>query len=130
MKRARVIPVLLLKGKGLYKTERFKNERYVGDPVNAVRIFNEKQCDELILLDINASKTKAPIDFKFVADITSECFMPIAYGGGISKLGEIDRLLKIGIEKVILNSVLLKNPMFLRELQRYSGAQPLLPPLM
>jgi len=122
MKRARVIPVLLLKGKGLYKTEKFKNERYVGDPVNAVRIFNEKQCDELILLDINASKTRAPIDFKFIADITSECFMPLAYGGGIRELGEIDKLLKIGIEKVILNSVLLKNPLFLKEAVKKFGS--------
>ena len=122
MKRARVIPVLLLKGKGLYKTEQFKNERYVGDPVNAVRIFNEKQCDELILLDINASKTGAPIDFRFIADITSECFMPLAYGGGITALGEIDELLKIGIEKVILNSVLIKNPHFLKEAVRKFGS--------
>ncbi len=122
MKRARVIPVLLIKGKGLYKTVKFKNEQYVGDPLNAVKIFNEKQCDELIFLDINASKYHTPIDFRFISDVASECFMPLAYGGGISELGEIEQLLKIGIEKVILNTVLIKNSLFLEEAVKKFGS--------
>ncbi len=122
MKRARVIPVLLLKEKGLYKTVKFKNERYVGDPINVVRIFNEKQCDELIILDINASKYNVPVDFRYIEEVSSECFMPLAYGGGINKLEEIERLLCIGIEKVILNSVLLKNPVFLEEAAKKFGS--------
>lgn len=121
MKRARVIPVLLLKGKGLYKTVKFRDERYVGDPINAVKIFNEKQCDELIFLDINASKYNTPINFRFIKDITSECFMPLAYGGGIDELDQIEKLLKIGIEKVVLNTVLFKNPLFLEKAAKQFG---------
>jgi len=123
MKRARVIPVLLLKGRGLYKTIRFKNERYVGDPINAVRIFNEKQCDELILLDIEASKQKKEIDFNLIGEIASECFMPLSYGGGINEFTQIEKLLKLGIEKVVLNSVLFSNPSFLSEaVKRYGSS--------
>lgn len=115
MQRARVIPVLLLKNGGLYKTIRFRKDIYVGDPVNAVRIFNEKQCDELIFLDISVTKQGKAIDFKHIEEIASECFMPFSYGGGISNKSQIEKLLKLGIEKVILNTSLLRRPSFITE---------------
>lgn len=122
MKRARVIPVLLLQNKGLYKTVKFDKGKYIGDPINAVKIFNEKQCDELIFLDITASKTNREIDFKVVSDIASECFMPLAYGGGIKNSFQIEKLLKSGVEKVILNSVLFENSFFVNEAVRNFGS--------
>jgi cyclase len=115
MKRARIIPVLLLKNQGLYKTIKFSKERYIGDPLNAVKIFNEKQCDELVIVDILASKEKKAINFKKIKEIALECFMPLAYGGGISELEHIEKILKLGVEKVVLNSVLLEKPNFLKE---------------
>jgi cyclase len=118
MKRARVIPVLLIQNEGLYKTLKFKEPKYVGDPLNAARIFNEKQCDELILLDIEASKTQQPVNFKLIEEMASECFMPLAYGGGIKTLQDIERILRSGIEKVILNTSILRNPDFIKEAAR------------
>ena len=122
MKRARVIPVLLLKNRGLYKSVRFKDEVYVGDPINAVRIFNEKQCDELIFLDIAATKQKKEIDYRLIEEIASECFMPFSYGGGVNKLQQVERILKLGIEKVIINSALLNDPAFLGEAVKRFGS--------
>ena len=98
MKRARVIPILLLKNKGLHKSVRFEKGKYLGDPINVVRIFNDKQCDELVLLDTEISKHCGDIDFNYLSEITSECFMPLSYGGGIRNLKQIEELLKIGIE--------------------------------
>ena len=115
MKRPRVIPVLLLQGSGLVKTVRFRDGKYIGDPINAVKIFNDKQCDELVFLDIQSSKVQSAINYKLVEQIASECFMPVAYGGGIRKLSEIEKILSLGIEKVILNSSFLKNPAFVSE---------------
>jgi imidazole glycerol-phosphate synthase subunit HisF len=122
MKRARIIPVLLLQNNGLAKTIRFGNARYIGDPINAVRIFNDKQCDELIFLDILASKLNREIDYNQIEEIASECFMPFAYGGGIKNTQQIEHLLKLGIEKVILNSVVLAKPDFIKEAVRYFGS--------
>jgi cyclase len=113
MKRARVIPVLLLQDQGLYKTIKFDNPKYIGDPINAIKIFNDKQCDELIVLDILASKERKEPDYSLIEEFATECFMPLAYGGGIKKLTEIERLIKLGVEKVILNSILLHEPDFL-----------------
>jgi cyclase len=104
MNQVRVIPVLLLKGKGLYKTINFKNPIYLGDPINAVRIFNEKEVDELVLLDIDASKKNVGPNFDFIQSIVSESFMPVGYGGGISTIEQIKKLFDLGIEKVILNT--------------------------
>jgi cyclase len=122
MKRARVIPILLLQNRGLHKSVRFSQGKYIGDPLNAVRIFNDKQCDELILLDTGASKTGSPIDFRLIGEIASECFMPLAYGGGVTTLSDIEKLLKLGIEKVSLNSVLFSQPAFLREAVTHFGS--------
>jgi cyclase len=104
MNQVRVIPILLLKGKGLYKTINFKNPVYLGDPINAVRIFNEKEVDELVLFDIDASKNNIGPNFDYIQSIVSESFMPVGYGGGISKIEEIKKLFDLGIEKVILNT--------------------------
>lgn len=122
MKRARVIPVLLLKNRGLYKTVRFKNEVYVGDPMNAVKIFNDKLCDELIFLDISASKQRKQIDYKFIEEIASECFMPFSYGGGINDLRQVETLLKLGIEKVVINSAIFDKPAFVSEAAKKFGS--------
>lgn len=104
MLRARFIPTLLLKGSGLYKTVKFKNETYIGDPINAVRIFNDKAVDELILLDIDAHRRGNGPNFELIADIVSEAFVPLCYGGGITSLEQIEKLFKMGIEKVAINS--------------------------
>lgn len=103
MIRNRYIPCLLLHEGGLVKSEKFKNYKYIGDPINAVKIFNDKEVDELIFLDIDASKRRRAPDYDMLYDLASECFMPFAYGGGITTLQQIEKLLKIGIEKVVIN---------------------------
>jgi cyclase len=100
----RVIPCLLLKNQGLVKTINFKGDKYVGDPINAIRIFNDKEVDELVFLDILASKEKRGPNMTYVKALASECFMPFAYGGGITTLDQIAELNSIGVEKVIINS--------------------------
>lgn len=109
MLRTRIIPVLLLRNKGLVKTVKFKEGKYIGDPINAVKIFNDKEVDELVLLDIDASKENRKPDFEAIKDIASEAFMPLAYGGGINELDDIKKLFAIGVEKVIINSAALQN---------------------
>lgn len=104
MLKTRVIPCLLLKKSGLVKTIRFDKPVYVGDPINAIKIFNDKCVDELIFLDITATPEKRGPNFKLISEITSECFMPLAYGGGITSLDQIGSLLKIGVEKIIINT--------------------------
>jgi cyclase len=121
--RARVIPILLLKGKGLVKTVRFKNPTYVGDPINAVKIFNDKEVDELVLLDIDASKNNRKPDFELLRDIVSEAFMPVGYGGGIRTMQDVHRIFQSGIEKVILNSLLMDNEASLKEMVDNYGSQ-------
>ena len=123
MLRTRVIPCLLLKDDGLVKTIKFKNPSYVGDPINAVKIFNEKEVDELVFLDIIASKEKRGPNFKLLAEISTECFMPLGYGGGISSLNEIEHLFNLGIEKVILNSSAFSNPKLLKQAIDVFGSQ-------
>ncbi len=100
----RIIPVLLLKGKGLVKTVKFKDPRYLGDPINAVKIFNDLKADELIFLDITASKEGRTISVNLVKDIGDEAFMPFGVGGGISDVNQIEQLLKAGAEKVVINT--------------------------
>ena len=102
----RIIPVLLLHQGGLVKSKKFKDYTYVGDPINAVRIFNDKEVDEIVILDIDASKKGQMPNYAMIADIIGEAFMPLAYGGGITTLEQSEKLFYSGIEKVILNSVL------------------------
>lgn len=106
----RVIPVLLLKKRGeLVKTVQFKNPVYIGDPLNAVKIFNEKEVDEIIILDIEASKKNVGPDFEYIAQIASECFMPVTYGGGIRSIDDVKRIITCGIEKIALSTTLSKD---------------------
>jgi cyclase len=123
MHRIRVIPTLLLDNDGLYKTNKFKNPKYVGDPINAVRIFNNKEVDELILLDYTATNEDRIPNFDNIKEIVSEAFMPIGYGGGINSLEHIEKLFKIGIEKVILNSAAFSNENILTEAIKIFGSQ-------
>jgi cyclase len=123
MFRPRVIPVLLLKGKGLVKTVKFSNEKYIGDPINAVRIYNDLEADELVFLDISATPEKRTISLDLVKEIGEEAYMPFSVGGGINNLEDIRKLLKIGAEKVILNSSIIKNPELLKNAALEFGNQ-------
>lgn len=123
MLQTRVIPVLLLKDRGCVKTRQFKNPTYLGDPKNIVRIFNDKEVDELVILDITASKKQRPPDFEFIKELAVECFMPVCYGGGIQRLEDVQKLFALGIEKVALNSYAFENPHFIQELAAYFGSQ-------
>lgn len=119
----RVIPCLLLQGRKLVKTVRFKKPTYVGDPINTVRIFNEKEVDELVFLDIGATVGEKPPQAELVAEIARECFMPFAYGGGLRTIDHVQTALANGAEKVVLNSVLHENPGLVREAADRFGSQ-------
>lgn len=119
----RVIPCLLLKKRGLVKTVRFGEGKYVGDPRNAVRIFNEKEVDELLLLDIDASPGQTPLQFDLVREIVSEAFMPVAYGGGIRTLEDARRMLQLGVEKIAICTHAVEDPEFIRIAADEFGSQ-------
>lgn len=119
----RVMPCLLLQDDALVKTVKFANPGYVGDPINAVRIYNEKEVDELIVLDISATPLERGPSFKILEEIAGECFMPVTYGGGIRTLEHAATLFKLGIEKVAINSYAVENPNFVRQLSDKFGAQ-------
>lgn len=104
MRIKRIIPCLLLRDNGLVKTVRFKDSTYVGDPINTVKIFNEKEVDEIFFLDIDATKLKKEPPYELIKNIASECFMPFAYGGGIHSIEQIERIIKSGAEKIIINT--------------------------
>ena len=123
MLHPRVIPCLLLRGHGLVKTRRFKDPVYVGDPVNAVRIFSEKEVDELVLLDIDASRERREPNYELIAEIAGECFMPIAYGGGIRTLEQVRRLIRSGVEKVVINSAAFESTDVIRAAADVFGSQ-------
>jgi cyclase len=123
MLTTRVIPCLLLRKSSLVKTVKFKDPSYVGDPINAIRIYNEKEVDELIFLDITASIENRKPPFKTISEIASECFMPVTYGGGVKTLEDIEEILKLGIEKVSLNSFALQNPPFIKMAATRFGSQ-------
>lgn len=123
MLRVRVIPCLLLFKNGLYKTVRFRNPGYVGDPINAIKIFNEKEVDELIVLDITASSENRSPNFKLISSIASECFMPLSYGGGVRSFDDVAKVLEIGVEKISLNTSLYENPGLVQETAKAFGTQ-------
>ena len=123
MIQTRVIPILLIKNKGLYKGIRFKNHKYVGDPINAVKIFNEKEVDELVILDIEASKKNKSFSFEHIKDIVSEAFMPVAFGGGIWSLETARQLFHVGIEKIIINSAAYYKDRLISEIAKIFGSQ-------
>lgn len=123
MLRARAIPCLLLRRQSLVKTVRFGKFSYIGDPANTCRIFNELEVDELALLDISASVERREPSYDVLADIADECFMPLSYGGGIASVETAERLFKLGIEKVIVNTAALRAPSLITDLSRAFGAQ-------
>lgn len=107
----------------MVKTERFANPVYVGDPINAVRIFNQKEVDELVILDIAATKNNVSLNLELLEEIASEAFMPISYGGGVLDLEVAHKILRLGVEKLILRSALASRPEFVRELVSQLGSQ-------
>lgn len=119
----RVMPCLLFNGKGLVKTIKFKHPDYIGDPINAIKIYNEKEVDELILLDIRATRENRKPDFEKIKEYAAECFMPFTYGGGVTELSDFKTLFSIGVEKVAVNSVILKNPDVVKQAVALFGAQ-------
>jgi cyclase len=125
MLRNRVIPVLLVKDHGLVKTTMFKNPQYVGDPINAIRIFNEKEVDELVILDISATAANRGPNFNLVKDVASECFMPLAYGGGVRNLDDAKQLFHLGVEKVIVRSAAMTDLAVITQIASFSGSSSL-----
>ena len=123
MLQNRIMPCLLLKDTKLVKTIRFKNAQYVGDPVNAIKIFNEKEVDELIVVDISVNREITGPNFDLIKQFADECFMPVCYGGGISNIEQIRKILKIGIEKVVLNSSLYQNRNLIKDASKIFGSQ-------
>jgi cyclase len=123
MHRARVIPCLLIQGNGLVKTRNFKNPVYIGDPVNAMRIFSEKEADEVVVLDICASREGREPNYELVREMAGEAFMPLAYGGGVRTLEQVRRLIRCGIEKVVINTAATESTDLLRDASEEFGAQ-------
>ena len=123
MLRPRVIPCLLVHEKGLVKTVSFKAPKYVGDPLNAVKIFNEKESDELIVLDIDASVNGVEPDYKLIADLAAECRMPLCYGGGIRSVEQAKRIISLGVEKVALSSAAIEDPGLITRIADEVGRQ-------
>ena len=119
----RVIPCLLLNNNRLVKTVQFKNPEYIGDPVNAIKIYNEKEVDELIFLDITATVEHRAPPFDNINNITNECFMPVTYGGGISKIEDMRKIFHSGIEKISINSFSVKDPEFVTSAAKEFGSQ-------
>ncbi|HEU4682255.1 MAG TPA: HisA/HisF-related TIM barrel protein, partial [Gemmatimonadales bacterium] len=108
----RVIPCLLLRNQGLVKTVKFRDPKYLGDPINVVRIFNDKEVDELVLLDITATPEGRGPQFDFIAMLATECFMPLCYGGGIRTVEQVKRLCSLGVEKIAVNTYAVEHPEF------------------
>ena len=123
MVRTRIIPALLLKNESLVKTVNFKNFKYVGDPANTVRIFNELAVDELLFLDISASIENRNPNYEVLSGIANECFMPLGYGGGIKCIEEARKIFEIGFEKIAINSNALINPNLISEIANLYGSQ-------
>ena len=123
MLRPRIIPCLLVHQGGLVKTMQFKSPKYVGDPINAVKIFNEKETDELTVLDIDATSNQAEPDFKLIANLAAECRMPLCYGGGVKTADQVRKIIGLGVEKVAISSAALERPSLITEASAEVGAQ-------
>ena len=121
--RPRIIPVLLIDDRDLIKTINFKKPTYLGDPVNALKIFNRKGIDEMAVLDISASKKGLEPDFELLTDMASEAFMPLSYGGGIKNMDQVRKLLAIGYEKVVLNTSLVEDEQLVKDAVALAGSQ-------
>lgn len=123
MLRPRLIPCLLIHKGGLVKTVQFSAPKYLGDPLNAVRIFNEKEVDELMVIDIDASRNGVPPNEKLIAELAAECRMPLCYGGGVKTVEMIDRLVSLGVEKIAISSAAVENPDLITQAARRVGNQ-------
>lgn len=123
MLKPRIIPCLLIQNGGLVKTNKFGNPKYVGDPLNAVKIFNEKEADEIIILDIDATRNNTPPNYDLIKSIARECRMPLCYGGGIKNPDQVEKLVSIGIEKVAISSIAIKDPNIIKESSLRVGSQ-------
>lgn len=123
MLRPRIIPCLLIRNRGLVKTVRFQDEKYVGDPINAVRIFNEKEADEIIVLDIDATRERREPDYRTIERLAAECRMPLCYGGGIKTSDQASRILGLGVEKIAVSSSAIDRPEFVSEMATRMGSQ-------
>lgn len=123
MLRPRIISCLLVHNGGLVKTQSFKDPKYVGDPINAVRIFNEKEADELIVLDIDATVNRVSPDFGLIAKLAAECRMPLCYGGGVTTAEQASRIVDMGVEKVAVSAAAIANPLLLTEMATAVGRQ-------
>lgn len=119
----RLIPCLLVQSGGIYKTVKFKAPTYLGDPVNAVKIFSDKEADEIVILDIEATPSGNGPDFDLIADIAAQAFMPVCYGGGVSSLAQMERLYALGIEKVLLSTSAHSTPELVAEAAKHFGSQ-------
>ena len=125
MLRSRIIPCLLVHDKGLVKTLKFsvENGKYVGDPINAVKIFNEKQVDEIMVIDIDATVEGREPDYEMIKNVATECRMALCYGGGVKTVDQVRKIIKLGAEKVAVSSAALENPDLLRQMSEAVGAQ-------
>ena len=123
MLRSRVIPCLLIHDNGLVKTVKFKDKTYIGDPINTVKIFNEKQVDELMILDIDATTLGKEPNFKLIDKLANESRMPLCYGGGIKNSAQADRIFNLGVEKIALSSAAVNNPELISEISNMVGSQ-------
>lgn len=123
MERPRILPILCLDNKKLVKTIRFKQANYLGDPINALKIFNDKMVDEILVLDITASKEGRRPNFAYLKELASECFSPLGYGGGIQDLEDARKVFACGVEKVVLNSVTAERPQLITEIANIYGSQ-------
>ncbi len=123
MLRPRLIPCLLVHNGGLVKTVNFANPKYVGDPINAVRIYNEKEVDELVVLDIDATVKGAEPDYQLISHLASECRMPLCYGGGVRTVAQIEKIISLGVEKVVVSSAAVGNPALISDAASRVGSQ-------
>ena len=123
MLRPRIIPCLLVHDGGLVKTVAFKEPKYVGDPINAVKIFNEKEADELIVLDIDATVNKAEPDYKLIAHLAAECRMPLCYGGGVRTAEQAKKIVGLGVEKVAISAAAIRDPSLISRIAGEIGSQ-------
>jgi imidazole glycerol-phosphate synthase subunit HisF len=119
----RIIPCLLVHKKGLVKTIKFKDAKYVGDPINAVKIFNEKEVDELFVVDIDASRKGVEPDYKMIENLATECRMPLCYGGGIKTIEQAQRIFGLGVEKIAVSSLAVEAPSMISEIAERVGNQ-------
>ena len=123
MLRSRLIPCLLVKNRGLVKTVQFSQPKYVGDPINAVKIFNEKESDELMVLDIDATVEGREPDYQMIKNLAAECRMPLCYGGGVSTVDQFKKIIGLGVEKVAISAAAINNSELITRAAKLFGSQ-------